>query len=152
MRKLAFALAVMAAAVVLFFLWIARLPPFDGLPEPEVLAIEELRVEQEAVQVSGTAHYPLKVSYEVSGRFGRPATTRWLFPLFDHQDTAGRHVVAMISSLQQPERLVAYEDMTVVGEARKPRVAVTAGVERAFLVAGYTFDDAYVLVVEYAGE
>ncbi len=149
MRKLGIAFAVMAVAVVLFFLWTVRLPPFDGHPPPEPVALEELRIDQDAVEITGTAHYPLKVSYQVAGRFGRPATTRWLFPLFEHQDTAGRYIRAMVASHTQPERLVAYEDLTIQGEARKPRVAVTAGVERAFLDAGYTFADDYVLVVQY---
>ncbi len=149
MRKLAVPFAVMIMGVVLFFLWIERLPPFDGHPEPVETALEDLRTEQNAVRVSGTAHYPVRVSYEVPARWGHPAHTRWLFPLFGHQDTMGRYILAMVSSPVKPERLVAFEDMEIAGEARKPRIAVTPSVEQAFRDVGYTFADDYVLIMVY---
>jgi hypothetical protein len=89
------------------------------------------------------------VNYDVPAAWGRPAIKRWLFPIFEHQDTAGRTITAMFSSHIEPERLVTYEDMTVEGEARNPRIAMTSGVERAFRDAGYQFAVDYVLVVVY---
>jgi hypothetical protein len=149
MRKLAVPFAMMVVALVGFFLWMNRLPPFDVHPEPVDTALVDLRVDQEAVRITGTAHYPLLVSYVVPAAWGRPAQKRWLFPMFGHQDTMGRTIVAMVSSPLEPERLVTYEDMTVEGEARTPRIAVTLGVEHAFRDAGYQFQEDYVLVVVY---
>jgi len=152
MRKLAIPFALLGLGVLLFFLWVVRLPPFDGHPEPVPTALADLRFDQDAVRVEGTAHYALKVSYEVPARWGRPAHTRWLFPLFERQDTMGRFVTTMISSPDAPERLVSFEDMVVEGEARKPQIAMTASVESAFQDLGYTFAEDYVLVVAYLDE
>ncbi len=152
MRKLAVPFALVGLGVVLFFLWVVRLPPFDGHPEPVPTELGALRVAHEAVRVEGTAHYPVRVSYEVPAQWGRPAHTRWLFPLFARQDTMGRFVTTMISHTVAPEELVAFEDLVIEGEARKPRVAVTPTVEQAFRDAGYTFAEDYVLVMTYLEE
>lgn len=149
MRKLALPFSIMLVTITLFFLWIARLPPFDGHPEPVPTALAELSYDQDAVRVEGTAHYVLRVSYDVGERWGRPAHKRYLFPLFERHDTMGRHILAMVSSPHEPERLVSFEDLAIDGEARKPQVAVTASVVRAFQEAGYSFDDDYVLVEVY---
>ncbi len=152
MRKLAVPFALLGLGVVLFFLWMVRLPPFDGHPEPIDTPLSDLRTDQDAVRVAGTAHYPLRVSYDVPAQWGRPAHTRWLFPLFERQDTMGRFVTTMVSSTAPPEELVAFEDVVVSGEARKPQIAVTPTVERAFQDAGYSFAQDYVLVVTYLDE
>lgn len=152
MRKLAISFALLGLGVLLFFLWMVRLPPFDGHSEPVATPLSELRFDQDAVRVEGTAHYALKVSYDVPAKWGRQAHTRWLFPLFERQDTMGRSVTTMISSPVAPENLVSFEDMVVEGEARKPQIAMTASVETAFKELGYTFAEDYVLVVVYREE
>ncbi len=152
MRKLAVPFALLGLGVMLYFLWVVRLPPFDGHPEPVPTALVDLRVEQEAVRVEGTAHYPLRVSYDVPAQWGRPAHTRWMFPLFERQDTMGRFITTMVSSPEEPENLVSFEDMIVSGEARKPQVAITPTVQQAFKDAGYSFAEDYVLVVAYLDE
>jgi hypothetical protein len=60
MRKLAVPFAIMAAGLLVFFLWMTRLPPFDGHPEPVDTPLADLRIKQEAVRITGTAHYALR--------------------------------------------------------------------------------------------
>jgi hypothetical protein len=71
MKPLVALISLLVLTVGTFFLWSARLPPFDGLPEPVEVSIDELTVAQDGVRVSGTAHYSVKQSLVRPARFGR---------------------------------------------------------------------------------
>ena len=146
MKKLAPLYAALAIGLVLFFLWSARLPPFDGHPEPEDVAFEDVRVEHDTVRVSGTAHYPLRVAQERPGTFGRADSTWYLFPLFARQDTAGRFITVMVASPSEPESLASFEDLTLEGWALPPAAAMTPELVKAFESQGYSFADDYVVL------
>lgn len=136
----------LASLLVGFFLWSARLPPFDGHPEPEDVDWAELSVEQDAVRVQGTAHYALRVTQDRPGRFGRPDRVWYLFPLFDKQDTSGTIISVMVASPFEPEDMLSFEDVTLEGWALPKASAMSPRLEEAFREAGYTFQDDYFVI------
>ena len=146
MKKLAPLFAAMAAALVLFFLWSARLWPFDGHPEPEEVALADLTVEHDAVRVTGTAHYPVRVTQERQGRFGHVGGTWYVFPLFDKGDTMSRTIRVIVATPVPIDDLAQYEDMTVEGYALPSPAAMTPSTEDMFQEQGYTFADDYFVV------
>ena len=146
MRKLAGLYIALAVGLLTFFLWSARIFPFDGHPEPEEVAWEDLRVEQDVVRVKGTAHFTLRVSQERKGRFGRPDRTWYVAPFMAPGDTMSTLVEVVVATPVEPEKLVAYEDMTVVGYALPKASAMTPALEEAFRDAGYTFLDEYFVI------
>ena len=146
MKKLIAFVCSLAIALALFFLWMGRLWPFDGLPEAPPAEIVDLRVEMDAARVTGTAHYPMRLSIARGGRFGRPDTVWWVFPLFPSGDTMSRQITALVVSPHEPERLVGFENMTVEGWVRPPPALITPDVEQAFRESGYSFGEDYVLL------
>ncbi len=146
MKKLGALVAALVVALTTFFLWMARLPPFDGYGEPVPVPFEALDVDLVETRVEGTAHYPVVVTVERAGSFGRPSTTWWIFPLFDRGDTMGRQITAMVLSRVEPDDLVGFEDLTLDCDVRPPRVGMSPEAERAFRDAGYTFAADYVLL------
>lgn len=152
MKKLMAFLAALFVAFALFFLWTARLPPFDGHPEPVELTIDTVEVEHDAVRIVGTAHYPLRVALTRPARLGRPERTWYLFPLFGRGDTMSREIRVMVFTTREPEQLVAFEDLTVEGWALPPGAAMSPAAEDALRLAGYSFADDYVLLEEFEAE
>jgi hypothetical protein len=152
MKKLSALYAALALGLVLFFLWSARLWPFDGHPDPVDVAQADVRVEHDTVRVTGTAHYPLLAAQERPGTFGRPDRTWYLFPLFEKQDTAGRFITVMVASPNKPESLASFEDLTVEGWALPPAAAMTPELEQAFEGQGYSFADDYVVLELFVPE
>mgnify|MGYP007046931339 CR=1 FL=1 len=149
MKKLSALYVALALGLVLFFLWSARLWPFDGHPDPLEVAYDDIRVEQDTVRVSGTAHYPLKAAQERPGTFGRPDRTWYLFPLFDKKDTGGRLITVMVASPEAPESLASFEDLTVEGWVLPPAAAMTPELEKAFGGQGYSFAEDYVVLERF---
>ncbi|MCB9763436.1 MAG: hypothetical protein H6739_26955 [Alphaproteobacteria bacterium] len=152
MKKLVPIFLLLAAALVLFWLWTARLPPFDGHPEPVDLSVDDVRIEHDAVRVKGTAHYARRISQVRPARFMRPERTWYLFPLFPPGDTMSTEIRVMVASPYEPEELVAFEDVTVEGWALPPRAAVNAQVEQALREAGYSFMSDYALIEVFEPE
>ena len=146
MKKLAAFVGTLVLCTIVFFLWMARLPPFDGHPEPTIVAFSELSRDFDAVRVEGTAHYPVRLSVTRPARFGTPESVWWLFPLFDKGDTHSRMIYAMVLSPTEPDRLTAFEDMMVEGWLRPPAVAVPPQAEEALRDENYSFDPDYVLL------
>jgi hypothetical protein len=145
-RLLAGIVAALAVSVFAFFLWMARLPPFDGYADPVDAAFEDLHVDLHETRVKGTAHYPVVVSVNRAGSFGRPDETWWLYPLFAPGDTMGRTIYALVMARSAPEELIGFEDMTLECDVRPPRVGISPEAELAFRNAGYTFAPDYVLL------
>ena len=146
MKKLGVLVAVLVGVLVGFFLWMARLPPFDGYAEPVEVAFADLHVSLHESLVQGTAHYPVVVAVQRAGTLGRPDTTWWIFPFFGPGDTMGRQISAMAMSRVEPDDLVGFEDLTLACDVRPPGVAMTPEAERAFREAGYSFAQDYVLL------
>ncbi len=146
MKKLLALVSVLAGSVLIFFLWLSRLPPFDGLPEPTPVGFEALSAELDAVRVSGTAHLSVKQRLTRPPRLGRPEATLWLFPLFAKGDTAGRRITAMVLTPIAPDALAGLEDMTVEAWVRPPAAGMSPEAEDALRGAGYSFADDYVLL------
>ncbi|HJN72737.1 MAG TPA: hypothetical protein QGF58_02275 [Myxococcota bacterium] len=152
MKKLAALYISLAIGLLTFLLWSARIWPFDGHPEPEDVAWQDLRVEQDAVRVKGTAHYTLRVSQERAGRFGRPDRTWFVAPFMKPGDTSSTLIEVVVASTVEPERLVSYEDMTVEGYALPKASAMTPALEEAFKNAGYSFVDDYFVIEVFPPE
>lgn len=152
MKKVLPLYVVLALALLGFFLWSARLWPFDGHPEPVEVAFEDLRVEHDAVRVSGTAHYALRVTQDRPGRFGRPDRTWYLFPLFATKDTSGTAIEVMVASPIEPEDMLSFEDVTLEGWALPKASAMSPRLEEAFREAGYTFYDDYFVIEVFPPE
>lgn len=146
MKKLAGLYIALAAGLLVFFLWSAQLWPFSGHPEPVDVAWEDLRVEHDAVRVSGTAHYTLRVSQDRDGRFGRPDRTWYVAPFMKPGDTSSTLIEVVVATTVEPERLVSYEDLTVEGYALPKSAAMTPALEEAFRNAGYSFVDDYFVI------
>ncbi len=145
MKKLLAFVSTLALVLLLFFLWMGRLWPFSGLPDPEPATVEALRVEMDAARVTGTAHYPMRLSIVRPGRFGAEDTIWWVFPLFPEGDTHSRIIRALVVSPNEPERLVGFENMTIEGWVRPPPALVTPDIEGAFREENYSFGEDYVL-------
>ncbi|MCP4809375.1 MAG: hypothetical protein GY913_11645 [Proteobacteria bacterium] len=146
MKKVLPLYIVLALTLLGFFLWSARLPPFDGHPEPEPVTFEELSVDHDAVRVDGTAHYALRVTQDRPGRFGRPDRVWYVFPLFAPRDTSGTIIDVMVASPFEPENMLSFEDVTLEGWALPKGSAMSPRLEEAFREAGYTFQDDYFVI------
>ena len=152
MKKLLPLYGVLALALLGFFLWTARLWPFDGHPEPVDVAFDELSVELDTVRVSGTAHYNLRMTQDRPGRFGRADLTWHVFPLFAKGDTISRKIEVIVATPHPPDDLATYEDMTVEGWALPPAAAMTPASEDLFHEAGYSFTEDYFVIEVFEPE
>ncbi len=152
MKRLLALLVTLAAGVVIFFLWMARLPPFDGHPPPVEVDLAEVRADMDAVRVRGTAHLARRLTTEWSEGPFRPVRRWWIFPLMPWKDTTSRHIRVIVLTPVEPDPLAAYQDMVVEGWARPPGVAVTPAVRDAFEQAGYTFDENLVVIQAFPPE
>jgi hypothetical protein len=132
-----------------WYLWLNRLPPFDGLPEPEPVTLQEVTAAHDGVRVEGTAHFPVRIRYVEPARIGRPEQTRFLFPMLPLRDTSGRRVRVMISSAREPDPVVSYADLTVDGFARPGGAFLSGAAVDALRRAGYTLEDDLVVIEEY---
>ena len=146
MKKLVPLYVVLGLALVGFFLWSARLWPFDGHPEPVDVAWSELTVEHDTVRVRGTAHYPVRLTQERQEHFGRPGGTWYIFPLFKEGDTLSRTISVIVATREPIDDLASYEDMTVEGWALPAPAAMTPASEDLFLAQGYNFTDDYFVI------
>jgi len=152
MKKLVPLYALLVMALVSFFLWSARLWPFDGHAEPLVVSWEELSVEHDAVRVKGTAHYPVRVSQEREARFGHTGGTWYIFPLFPHGDTMGRKIKVIVATPVPIDDLASFEDMTVDGWALPAAAAMTPASENLFRDSGYSFEENYFVIEAFSPE
>lgn len=150
MKKLVPLYVALGAALIGFFLWSARLWPFDGHPEPVEVTWAEATVEHDTLRVRGTAHYPVRVTQERQAHFGRPGGTWYVFPLFDEGDTLGRTIRIIVATPEPIDDLASYEDMTVEGWALPPPAAMTPASEDLFTEQGYRFEDDYFVVEAFA--
>jgi len=146
MQKLGALVAVMIFGLLAFFLWLNRFPPFDGLPEAVPMALAEVTAEQDAVQVTGTAHLAVKQRMVRPASLGRDDSTWWLFPLMEKGDTNATVITVMALSPHEPDRLAGFEDLTVSAWARPPAALMTPGAEDELRSRGYSFADDYVLL------
>lgn len=152
MKKLGALYAVLALGLLTFFLWSARIGPFSGHAEPEDVAWEDLRVEQDVVRVKGTAHFTIRVSQERTGRFGRPDRTWYVAPFMKRGDTTSTTIEVIVATTVPPDRLSSFEDMTVEGYALPKASAMTPALEEAFKNAGYSFVDDYFVIEVFPPE
>ncbi len=152
MSKLVAFVAALLIALISYFLWWNRLPPFDGHGEPVPMAITEVLASMEEVQVEGTAHLPIRISRTWPAGFLRKERVLFFFPLFEKKDITSKKIHLMVATDTPPERLVSFEDMTVAGWARPPAARMDAASEQAFIDAGYTFAEQYVLIETFLSQ
>lgn len=146
MQKLGALVALLAIGLVTFFLWLNRLPPFDGLPEPTPVAFEDASAEYEAITVSGTARLTAKQMSVRPASLGKAESTWWLYPLFPKGNTSSNAVTVMVLSPVEPDALAGFEDMTLSGWARPPAALMTPQSEHNLRERGYTFEDDYIVL------
>ena len=146
MGKLAWFFFALLLIMVSYFLWWNRLPPFDGHSAPVEVALSEVDAAMEEVQVVGTAHLPIRLSRTWPAGILRKERTLFFFPLFEKQDTTSRKIHLMVASDTPPDRLTSFEDVTIEGWARPPAARMDTASEKAFMDAGYTFAETYVLI------
>jgi len=146
MSKLAAFVGALLIALISYFLWWNRLPPFDGHGEPVPVAITDVLASMEEVQVQGTAHLPIRISRTWPPGFLRKERVLFFFPLFEKKDITSKKIHLMVATDTPPDRLVSFEDMTVAGWARPPAARMDAASEQAFIDVGYTFAEEYVLI------
>ncbi|MED5369654.1 MAG: hypothetical protein VX899_01445 [Myxococcota bacterium] len=143
MKKLSALMGVLALSLVMFFLWMTRSWPFDALPDAPVTAWEDASVEADALTVTGTAQYELRVSITRGAALGREEQTLYLFPLMKPGDINAKEIRIMVASPVEPDRFTTYEDLTVSGWALPPAAAMTYQLEDSFMERGYSFTDDY---------
>jgi hypothetical protein len=146
MGKLSAFIGVLVAILVTYFLWWNRFPPFDGHGEPVPVAVADVKIAMEEVQVQGTAHYATRLSRTWPKSLFREKRTLWFFPLFAPKDIEGRKIHVMVASDDAPDRFTNFEDLVVEGWARPPAARMDAASEQAFRDVGYTYDETYVLI------
>lgn len=144
-RKLLALYVALAMGLLVFFLWTARIWPFNTTPEPVDVSVAELDAELDTVRIQGTAHYEVRVSVVRPARLGSPESTWWLYPVFDRGDINGRTITAMAYCPDEPEALVTYEDVTLEAWAL-PSGAMPPGAASNFQDRGYAFADGFVVL------
>ena len=149
MKNLLGLAAVLGVGVTLFFLWLHRLPPFDGLPEPLLVELEEVTRDLDAVEVEVTAHYVVRAEVTLPKSIGKPERSAWIFPIFPPGDTQSRTIQWLALSYEKPEHLVSFEDRVMTGWVRPPAVVVSPDLEKEFLERGYEFVPSYVLLESF---
>ncbi len=126
----------------------SRLGVFRG--EPAAARWEDLVEGSGYVEVSGTAHYPVRVRQSYQGSWLRPGErTVHIFPFFPPGDTMGREIHILVLSETEPDRMLGLEDRKIRGEIRVPTSSLlTRGVLDTYREHAYQFTDDFLLLLE----
>jgi hypothetical protein len=146
MKKLLGLILFLTISVVLFFMWWNRLPPFDGHPPPVERDFASIESTDDTVTITGMAHYALHASQTWPAGLLREEQTLWFFPLMPPGEGQSKRVTVMVGALNEPERGIDLEDLTITGWVRPPRARIGVDLERAFRDIGYMFEDDYILI------
>jgi len=146
MKKLLGLILFLTISLVIFFMWWNRLPPFDGHPEAVARDFASIESSDETVTISGMAHYALHASQTWPASFLSEELTLWFYPLMPPGEGQSKRVTIMVAALEEPERGIDLEDLTITGWVRPPRARIGVEVERAFRDIGYMFESDYILI------
>jgi hypothetical protein len=136
----------LVAAAAFGFVWWERGAPPGMRPTPVDVTVDTISRDNRGVRLSGTAHLQARLKQTASGT----DAVWYLYPLLAKGDTAGREIHVMLRTTIAPNDLYGFEDRTVTGFARPPGRLVTREVREALLQKGYSFDEDFVLVEEWA--
>jgi hypothetical protein len=146
MKKLLGLILFLAIYLVIFFMWWNRIAPFDSHPAPIERDFVSIESTDKTVTISGMAHYALHASQTWPAGLLRHEQTLWFYPLMPPGDGQSKRVTIMIAGLEEPERGIDLEDLTVTGWVRPPRARIGVDLEAAFREQGYIFEGDYILI------
>lgn len=149
MKKLALVVLgpiLVVALAALGFVWWERGAPPGFRPTPVDVTVDSISRDNRGVTLTGTAHLQARLKQTSSGS----DEVWYLYPLMSKGDTTGKDIHVMLRTTVKPNDLYGFEDRTVTGFARPPGRLVTRDVREALLQKGYSFDEDYVLVEEWA--
>ncbi|MCB9682813.1 MAG: hypothetical protein H6733_15205 [Alphaproteobacteria bacterium] len=120
----------------------------DGPCLPVDGSFDDLRAGT-CVTLRGTAHYDSVVSQSTPDTLFAPATTWYLYGFFPVNETQDKAIRVLVRTRRPPERLVAFETMTVQGRLAIPTRALLPPDTETVLSkrTPYFFDDAVLVLV-----
>ena len=111
---------------------------------PLAVPIEAVEVElgeldgsHKIVTVSGTAHYPVRISQTHQRGFPRKSVEFHIFPLFPQGNTHDREIYTLIMARDRPDGILGFEDRTITGRVRPVSEVVTPRTLDEYVDEGY---------------
>jgi len=86
--------------------------------DPVEVELHEVNDSFQVVTVSGTAHYPVRISQTHQRGFPRKKIEFHIFPLFPKGNTHDREIRILGMSRERPDGILGFEDRTITGKVR----------------------------------
>ena len=105
--------------------------------DPVAVELHEVNDSYRVVTVSGTAHYPVRISQTHQRGFPRKEIEFHIFPLFPQGNTHDREIRILGMSRVRPDAILGFEDRTITGKVRPVHEVITPKTLDEYVDEGY---------------